>query len=52
MATQLPKDDSVTVHELLVAQSYEITALINVLEKNGILTKKEIVDEIRRMKPQ
>jgi len=52
MASQLPKEDTATVNELLVAQSYEISALINILEKKGILTKKEILDEIRRMKPQ
>ena len=52
MATQLPKEDAATVHELLVAQSYEISALINVLEKKGIVTKAEILDEIRRMRPR
>ena len=52
MATQLPKEETVTIEELVVSQSYEIAALVNVLEKKGILTKAEILDEIRRLKAQ
>lgn len=47
MSTQLPKEEKVTMEELVVSQSYEIAALVNVLEKKGILTKAEILDEIK-----
>lgn len=52
MATDLQKEQTVSVHELLLSQAYEINALVNVLEKKGILTKKEILDEIRRLNSQ
>ena len=52
MASELPKEQTVTVHELLLSQSYEIAAIVNVLEKKGIATKAEILDEIRRLKSQ
>lgn len=52
MASQLPKEDTVTIEEAVISQSYEIAAIVNVLEKKGILTKTEILDEIRRLKPQ
>lgn len=52
MAEQLPKEQTVTVHELLLSQAYEIAALVNVLEKKGILNRAEILDEIRRLKKQ
>jgi len=50
MATQLPIEQTVTVQELLVSQSYEIAALVNVLEKKGILNRAEIIEEIKALK--
>lgn len=47
MATQLPKDQTVTLEELVVSQSYEMAALIAVLEKKGILSRAEIIEEIK-----
>ena len=52
MASQLPKEQTVTVHDMLLSQSYEMAALVNVLEKKGILTKTEIIEEIRRLERQ
>lgn len=52
MATQLPTEETVTIEELVVSQSYEIAALVNVLEMKGIFTKAEILDEIRSLKKQ
>jgi len=50
MANKLPKNETVTVEELLISQSYEIAALVSVLEKKGLLTREEVVDEIKRLK--
>ena len=36
MATQLPKEQTVTLEELVVSHRYEMAALIAVLEKKGI----------------
>jgi hypothetical protein len=50
MAEQLDKKETVTVEELVVSQSYEIAAIVSLLEKKRLLTKEEIIEEIRRLK--
>lgn len=52
MATQLPKEEKVTMEELVISQSYEIAALVSVLESKGILTSKDVIDAIRKLKGQ
>lgn len=37
----------VTAEELLISNMYDIQALINVLERKGIVTKIEILDEVK-----
>ena len=45
-----PGDPSelVTLQELAVSNAYEIAALVAVLERKGILTHREVLDEIQR----
>jgi len=50
MAEQLGKEETVTVGDLLVSQSYEIAAIVSILEKKGIITKAEIIDEIKSLR--
>jgi len=50
MATQLPKEETVTMEELVISHSYEMLALITVLEKKGILNREEIIDVIKELK--
>jgi len=50
MANKLPNKESVTVEELLISQSYEIAALVSVLEKKGLLTREEIIEEIKMLR--
>lgn len=50
MAEQLDKKETVTVEELLISQSHEIAAIVSLLEKMGLLTKDEIIEEIRRLR--
>ena len=50
MANQLDKKETVTVEELLISQSYEIAAIESLLEKKGIITKDEILEEIKRLR--
>ncbi len=50
MAEQWKSDDLVTLQELAVSNAYEIAALIAILERKGILTHAEVLDEIDRQK--
>lgn len=50
MANNLPKEETVTVEEAIISQSYEIAALVSVLERKGILSREEILAEIKNMR--
>ena len=50
MAERGRPEDITTLQELTVSNSFEIAALIAVLERKGILTQAEILDEIARQK--
>jgi hypothetical protein len=50
MAPQGKPDELVTLQELAVSNAYEIAALVALLERKGILTQQEEVDEIKRLK--
>lgn len=47
MANQLPQEQTVTIEELVVSHSYEMLALIIVLEKKGILKREEVIEVIK-----
>lgn len=50
MAEQLPQEEAVTLEELVVSNSYEMVALITVLEKKGLVTREEIISVIKELK--
>jgi hypothetical protein len=50
MPEQLTQEQTVSLEELVVSHSYEMLALITVLEKKGILTREEVIDVIKEMK--
>jgi len=50
MAERGKPENLVSLQELAVSNSYEIAALVAVLERKGILTHTEILDEIARQK--
>ncbi len=50
MALQGKPVELVTLQELAVSSAYEIAALVAVLERKGILTHAEVLDEIARQK--
>ena len=52
MAEQLSKDSTVSLEEVVVSHAFEMVALITVLEKKGILTRAEILEEIVRLQEQ
>ncbi len=50
MAEQGKPDDLVTLQELAVSSAYEIAGVVAVLERKGILTRAEVLDEIKRLR--
>jgi hypothetical protein len=50
MAEQLPNDQMLSLEELVVSYSYEMVALVTVLEKKGIMKREEIVEIIKELK--
>ena len=50
MANKLPKEQTVTVEEAIISQSYEIAALVSVLERKGLLTRDEVTAVIKRLR--
>lgn len=49
MSTQTPKDESISLEQLIVSHSYEMLALVTILEKKGILTRQEIIEVIKEL---
>ena len=49
MAEKLDQRETVDFKELLISEMVQSEALINVLERKGILTKKELLEEIERV---
>ena len=50
MAQQGKPDELVTHQELAVSNSYEIAALVAVLERKGLITQHEVLEEITRLR--
>ena len=50
MAQQGKPDELVTLQELAVSNAYEIAALVAVLERKGLITQAEVLDEITRLR--
>jgi hypothetical protein len=49
MAEKLEHKEVVTLEELTLSNTYQLEALINVLERKGYLTKAEVIEEIRKL---
>ena len=52
MAQQLDPEEMVDLKELVLSEVIQMEALINVLESKGILTKQELLEEIKRVAAQ
>lgn len=50
MEQQLINEEMVAIKELTVNHSYEIMALVGVLEKKGLLHRGEVIEEIQRLR--
>jgi len=52
MATKFDNEEMVTLEELVVSHSYEMVALVTILERKGILSRYEIVEVITEMQKE
>jgi len=50
MAIKGDPRQTVTLEELAISNSFEIAALIEVLEEKGLLTKAEVLEMVKRVK--
>ncbi len=50
MAEQRKPNELVTLQELTVSNAYEISVVIAILVRKGILTHAEVLDEIARQR--
>ena len=50
MAEKLDSKETVTFEELLMSNIIEQEALVNLLERKGIITKAELLEEIKRLR--
>ncbi len=50
MAKQGEQRQAVPLEEVVLAQSFELEALLNVLERKGLIAKAEVLEEIRRLR--
>ncbi len=54
MAEKLDPNDLVTLEELAISNMWETSALVEVLERKGILTKQDVlamIQELRQREP-
>ena len=49
MSEHRQKEESISLEQLVVSHSYEMLALITVLEKKGIVTRQEIIEVIKEL---
>ena len=49
MAELLDPKELVTLKELLMSEVIQSEALINLLDRKGIITKKELLEEMKRV---
>ncbi len=50
MASPLDPNEIVTLEELAISSMWEMAALVEVLEKKGLLTKQDILEAIRELR--
>ncbi len=55
MAEKLDPKELVTIEELAISNMWETSALVELLERKGVLTRQEVLDmiqELRRREPR
>ena len=49
MAKKLDAKETVDIRELVLSEVIQLEALINILESKGVITKQELLEEIKRV---
>ena len=49
MPNTITAEDLEELQSLMISESIQLEAIVNLLEKKGILTKKELEDEIQQV---
>ncbi len=52
MGKKLDQKEAVSFEELLISNTIEQEALINILERKGLINKKELLEEINSIRKQ
>jgi len=52
MPNKFDSKESVSIKKLLMSEAIHIKALINLLDKKGIITKRELLNEIKKVKAE
>ena len=50
MAEKLARKETAKVEELILAQAYEMAALVELLEEKGTVSKVEVLERIKRLR--
>jgi len=50
MARGIGRQGVATLEEVIMAQALELEALMNALERKGVLSKAEILEEMKRLR--
>jgi hypothetical protein len=50
MAKAMSGKQAVPVEEVVLAQAFEFAALLNVVERQGLIAKAEVLEEIKRLR--
>jgi hypothetical protein len=52
MADQLSKEQAINLEDVVISSSYEISAMFNILERKGLITREEVVEEVKRIREE
>lgn len=50
MTEKLTDDQAVALEEAVISTSCEIAALVNILERKGLITRNELTEEVNRIR--
>ncbi len=50
MAKQEPIKAAVPLEQVVLAQAFELQALLNVLERQGVIRQADVLEEVKRLK--
>ncbi len=50
MAKPMSSKEAVPLEQVVLAQAFELEALMNVLERRGLITKSAVLEELKRLR--